>query len=335
MILVTGATGLLGSRLLFDLVSSGRRVRALRRSSSRMNCINHYFDERQDLLTPIEWVEADLNDLTQLESALEGITEIFHCAGKVSFQPHDQIKVHQINTEGTANLVNLALEKQIRKFCHVSSIAAIGKNDEAPIHSEDTPWSTMTFSTQYALSKYGAEREVWRGIAEGLNAVIVNPGLIIGPGNWKTDSSMLFRKVWEGLRYYTDGVNGLVDVRDVSSVMIRLMDSEIHSERFIVVAENKPLREVMNFISDSLKKPRPDIHAGPVLTQLAWRIEYIRSLFWRSNPVITRETARTAQSRSYYSNEKIKKALRYEFIPIANAIEQTTELFVKSNIKST
>lgn len=334
MILVTGATGLLGSRLLFDLVSSGRKVRALKRPSSRMNCIYHYFNDRQNLLPNIEWVNADMNDLHSLQSALEGVTDIFHCAGKVSFQPHDQRKIHQINTEGTANLVNLALENKIRKFCHVSSIAAIGKNDATPIHSEDTPWSTMTFSTQYALSKYGAEREVWRGIAEGLNAVIVNPGLIIGPGNWKTDSSMLFRKVWQGLRFYTDGVNGLVDVRDVSSVMIRLMDSEIHSERFIVVAENVPLREVMNLIADSLKKPRPDIHAGPVLTRLAWRIEYIRSLIWRSNPVITRETARTAQSRSYYSNEKIKKALLHDFIPIANAIEQAAELFVKSNVKS-
>lgn len=332
MILVTGATGLLGSRLLFDLASSGLRVRALKRSSSRMNCVDHYFKQNQALLASIEWVDADLNDLPMLEQALEGVTDIFHCAGKVSFQPRDQHKVHQINTDGTANLINLALEKGIRKFCHVSSIAAIGKNDDTPIHSEDTPWSTMTFSTQYALSKYGAEREVWRGIAEGLNAVIVNPGLIIGPGNWKTDSSMLFRQVWKGLRFYTDGVNGMVDVRDVSSVMIRLMESDIHSERYIVVAENVPLRELMDRIADCFGKKRPDIHAGPILTQMAWRMEYLKSKITGSTPVITNETARTAQSRSYYSNDKIIKALHHEFIPIATAIKQTADVFKQQPI---
>jgi dihydroflavonol-4-reductase len=330
MILVTGATGLLGSRLLFDLALAGKKVRALKRESSRMNCVDFYFSSRPDLMTQIDWFDSDLNDIFSLEESLRGITHVYHCAGKVSFQPHDKSLVHQTNASGTANLINLCLEKKISKLCHVSSVAAIGRADSEKHNDENTPWKSAKHISSYAISKYGAEREVWRGVAEGLNVVIVNPGLIIGPGNWKTDSSMIFRQVWKGLSFYTDGVNGLVDVKDVSAAMISLMESEISSERFILVAENMPLREVMDRISDAFGKKRPSVHAGPFLTGLAWRIEYIKSLFTGAKPVITRETASSAQNKSYFSNEKIKRAIGYQFGDIRKSIDDTAVRFLEA-----
>lgn len=332
MILVTGATGLLGSRLIFDLALAGKRVRALKRESSRMNCVDFYFRSQPDLMSQIEWFEADLNDLFKLEESLEGITHVYHCAGKVSFQPRDKSLIHQTNAAGTTNLVNLCVEKNISRFCHVSSVAAIGRADNENFNDENTPWKPSRFNSTYAVSKYGAEREVWRGMAEGLNAVIVNPGLIIGPGNWKTDSSMIFRQVWKGLSFYTDGVNGLVDVKDVSAAMIKLMESGISGERFIVVAENIPLREVMDRIADAFGKKRPSVHAGPLLTEFAWRMEYLKSLFTGIKPVITRETAASAQNKSYFSNEKIKNAIGFEFSDVRVSIDETAKHFLKAHL---
>lgn len=333
MILITGATGLLGSRLLYDLVSAGQRVRAMKRPSSRMICTDRYFEGSALNHPLIEWVDADLDDIFSVESALEGITDVYHCAAKVSFQPGDREMMQRTNASGTANLVNLCLEKNIRKFCHVSSVAAIGRTGDGIIRNEESDWKTSGHNSFYAVSKYSAEREVWRGIAEGLSAVIVNPGLIIGPGNWKTDSSMIIRKVWKGLSFYTDGVNGLIDVADASKSMISLMNSDIHSERFILVAENFPLREMVNIIADTLGKKRPVIHAGPFLTSLAWRAEYLRSLFNNSKPVITRETAASAQHKSYYSNEKIRKATGIEFSDIKESLKKTSEIFLREHTR--
>jgi len=329
MILVTGATGLLGSRLIFDLALAGKKVRALKRKTSRMNCVDFYFRSRPDLLSNIEWFDADLNDLYSLEESLQGITHVYHCAGKVSFQPRDKSAIHRTNADGTTNLVNLCLDRGIEKLCHVSSVAAIGRAETENFNNEDTPWKSSKYNSTYAISKYGAEREVWRGIAEGLNAVIANPGLIIGPGNWKTDSSMIFGQVWKGLSFYTDGVNGLVDVKDVTAAMIRLMESEISGERFILVAENVPLREMMDRISDALGKKRPSVHAGPVLTGFAWRVEYLKSLFTGAKPVITRETASSAQNKSYFSNEKFKRAFNFEFGDIRKSIDETAAIFLQ------
>jgi dihydroflavonol-4-reductase len=329
MILVTGATGLLGSRLIYDLATSGEKVRALRRSTSRMNLVNRYFSGNPSLQAQIEWVEADMNDLYLLEKALDGITEVYHCAGKVSFQPGDKKAIHETNSEGTANLVNLCLEKNDLKLCHVSSVAAIGKSGGEELNNEETAWKTSSDNSTYGISKYGAEREVWRGIAEGLNAVIVNPGLIIGPGNWKTDSSMIFRKVWKGLSFYTDGVNGLVDVQDVSRAMIRLMRSDISSERFILVGENMHLREMVDRMAAALNRKKPAIHAGPFLTGLAWRTEYLKSLFTGSKPVITKETAASAQNRSFYSSQKIIDRLGFTFSDVRKSIDDTAAIFMK------
>jgi len=328
MIFITGATGLLGSRVLFDLVSAGHRVKAIKRSPARFACINHYFSGKHDLLNHVEWVEADITDIYSLEEALEGVSQVYHCAGKVTFQPGESNLLYNINVGGTANLVNLCLEKNIEKFCHVSSVAALGRPGDENYIDEDALWQTSKNNSSYAVSKYSAEREVWRGIGEGLNAVIVNPGIIIGPGNWKTDSSMLFRRVQKGLKYYTDGITGFVDVADVSACMLKLMESEIHSERFIVVSENVPFRKVMDEIADAIRVRRPYVHAGRLKSGFAWRMEKMLSMFSGHKPVITKETARSANNISFYSNDKIKKTTGIDFIPVVDSVKQTADIFL-------
>ena len=214
-------------------------------------------------------------------------------------------------------------------MCHVSSIAAIGRNGTSAIINEENSWKTSAHNSEYAISKYGAEREVWRGIAEGLNAVIVNPGVIIGPGDWRTDSSMLFGQVQRGLKFYTEGMNGFVDVRDVTASMIQLMNSERSGERFILVAENKPFREVFDCIADQLNKPRPNRKAGPMLASLAWRVEWIKSKLFGTRPVITKETARSASGINRYDNSRIKAATGIQFIGIERAIADAAVYFRK------
>ncbi len=330
MILITGATGLLGSRLLFDLASKGHRVRALRRSTSRMNCVDHYFGTHPELLEKVEWVEGDVSDIFSLEAAMPGVTQVYHCAAKVSFQPSDRDYMHHINIDGTANVVNMCLMKGVKKLCFVSSVAALGRTGTEEVIDESAVWKTSAMNSAYGVSKYGAEREVWRGVAEGLDAVIVNPGVIIGPGNWKTDSSMLFRQVAKGLKFYTSGVTGFVDVADVSQIMISLMEGEIVNERFVLVSENKPFRDVMNRIADRIGKKRPGIYAGPLLSGLAWRVEFLKWKISGYKPVITKETARSATNKHYYSSAKILKTLGRDFIPIEKSIDNVAEIFLKS-----
>jgi dihydroflavonol-4-reductase len=335
MILVTGATGLLGARLLYDLTSVGHQVRAVRRPQSTGICLDHYFENRQDLADKITWVEANLEDPFSMADALSGIEQVYHCAAKVSFQSDHKQLVHRVNTEGTSLLINLCIDAGVKKFCHVSSVAALGRNGMENHIDENAVWKSSRINSEYAISKYGAEREVWRGVAEGLEAVIVNPGVIIGPGNWKTDSSALFRQVWKGLKFYTSGITGFVEVSDVSSIMIRLMEKDVSGERFILVSENLPFRLVFDEIAEVFGKPRPHIFAGPLLSSLAWRAEKIRTALSGKKALITRETARSAQAKNFYSSDKIKNLLGFEFRPVVPAIRKTAQIFLsRQNVKT-
>ncbi|HMT29414.1 MAG TPA: NAD-dependent epimerase/dehydratase family protein [Bacteroidia bacterium] len=332
MILVTGATGMLGSRLIYDLVLKGYKVRAMRRTDSQLNRVNRYFSAHPELFNSVEWVNGDITDIFSLEDALAGVDTVYRCAARVSFLPSENASMQLSNINGTANVVNLCLEKGIRKLCYVSSIAALGRSGLANMINEDSAWKTSKYNSAYAISKYGGEREVWRGIAEGLDAVIVNPGVIIGAGDWKTDSSMLFRQVKKGLMFYTHGENGFVDVRDVSRIMIQLTESDIVNERFILVSENKTFRGVFDRIADRIGVRRASIYAGPLITSLAWRFEYLKYKLTGSKPVITRETARSARGKNTYDNSKIKKLLGVEFIDINTSIDDASAEFLKNQI---
>ena len=332
MILVTGGTGLIGSQLLLDLTADGKRVRGLKRISSTMHVINLVFRDHKDLLHQIDWVDGDVTDLCSLENAFDGVREVYHCAALVSFHPSDREHLLKINTEGTANMVNLALAFEIEKFCYVSSTAALGKIRNDLLITENSSWKKSKHNSVYGISKYGAEREVWRGMEEGLQAVIVNPSIVIGPGDLTSGSMALFGEVKKGLKFYPVGSTGFVDVRDVTKCMMALMEKSIFSQRFIISSENIAYREVLNKVADCFGMARPTLRAGKILNEIGWRVEAARKIFSRSKPMITKETARNGQQHWRYSNEKIKIATGIEFIPINKAIEETCRVFKEGRL---
>ncbi len=334
LILVTGGTGLVGSHLLYDLCKSGKKVRVIKREKSNISNVkkvfSYYNSNTDELLKNIEWIDADLLDIYAVLDALSGITEVYHCAAMVSFEPQHEEEMMRINIEGTANMVNAALEKGVTKFCHVSSIATVGRAEHGNITTEENFWKSSPDNSNYSISKYGAEREVWRASEEGLNIVIVNPSLIIGAGNWTQSSSNMFTKGYKGIKYYTDGINGFVDVRDVSSLMIQLMNSNIKNQRYLLNSENISYKTFFDTMHTSFSKPKPSIKAGKFLSGFAWRMEKIRHLLTGSVPLITKETARSAHRVSRFSNQKIVNQFpNFKFIPVEQSINDTCKLYLR------
>ncbi|MDZ7743095.1 MAG: NAD-dependent epimerase/dehydratase family protein [Bacteroidota bacterium] len=335
MIYVTGGTGLVGSHLLYYLSRQGHKIKALKRSGSdsgRLERIfSHYDKNPAALLKNIEWVEGDVLDYFSLEDSISEGDRVYHCAAMVSFNPADHDQMIRVNVQGTGNLVNACLKKNIDKLCFVSSIASLGRASDGEAIDETVGWKTSRNNSVYAISKYNAEREVWRGTAEGLKAVIINPSVILGPGRWDQGSAQLFEQVWEGLKFYSNGINGLVDVRDVAQIMIKLMESNIHGERFIVNAESVSYRKLFKEIALNLGKKPPFIKVNPFITELAWRIEKLKFLITRKAPLITKETARTANAKYFYSSDKLIHALNYQFINSSKSIKDTAQVFLKDH----
>ena len=332
MILVTGATGLVGSHLLYQICKTEKQIRAIKRDRSDLDLVqkifSYYTDEAEQLFNKIEWIDADLLNITELELAFEGITKVYHCAAWISFNPKHKYKMIQTNLESTANVVNLCLYHQVQKLCHVSSVAAIGRAGNSNIINEETPWLDGPENSNYAISKYNSELEVWRGIEEGLDAVIVNPSIILGPGKWQKGSSIIFQQVWKGMPFYTTGTNGFVDVRDVTNVMIQLMESKVKSERFILCAESIPFRQTFDYIAEALGKNKANIKVGPFLTAIGWRLAKIISVFTRKTPILTKETALAGNKISIYKNDKIKKKLNFEFKSVEQSCKDFSKLFL-------
>ena len=326
----------MGSRLLLDLVRADKKVRALKRESSNLSLIKAVFEaeKHSSYFDRIEWFSGDVLDSFSLEEAMMDVNQVYHCAGMVSFLPKEEKRMMKINAEGTAHVVNAAVEKGIRKLCFVSSIAALGRGDNNELIAEDKPWKNSYENSAYAVSKYSAEREVWRGIAEGLNAVIVNPSVILGPGNGENSSSAIFGKVWKGLKFYTEGVDGFVDVRDVAKAMTMLMDSDISNERFIVSSENCSYKNLVFEIARCFGKPLPGIKANRWMGELVWRAEALRSILTGSKPFLTKQIVETSMGKYFYSNEKIKARLGMEFIPVQKSIEDTCSFFLKNQFTS-
>lgn len=333
MISLTGATGLLGSRLLFDLLSSGEeKIRALKRESGNIETVrkifSYYTDKPDDLFKRIEWIDFDILDIDSVTESLKGTSKLYHVAAIVSFSPKDRVKMIKDNVLGAENIVNACLELNIEKLCHVSSTSAIGNAPEGEFSDEKLVWRPDKMNTAYSISKFHSEMEVWRGIEEGLKAVIVNPSIILGPGFWDKGSSLMFNTVYKGLRFYTEGVSGFVSLKDVSDCMIKLMDSDIYGERFIISAENLSYKEVLDNIARSLNVKPPSIEAGPVLTRMAVFADSLRSIF-TGKRIISKEAAFSSIKKVYFSNEKIKKAIGKEFESINETIKFTGERFLK------
>ncbi len=329
---VTGGTGLVGSHLIFDLLQKGEQVRALKRANSNIQFVKKifsYYNSKADILfNKIEWVEGDILDFYSLKEALIGVDHVYHCAAIVSFNPQQRTQIIEENVTGTANLVNACLEVKIKKFCQVSSIAAIGKSERNEHITEQGQWVNSKNKSAYAISKHLSEMEVWRGIAEGLDAVIVNPSIILGPGNWDSGSSKMFTSIYNGLRFYTKGVVGFVDVRDVSTAMIELIECKISAERFILNSENLSYEYVFKLMAKNLGVKTPDIYARKWMSELGWRLDKFKEIILNKPALITKETARTAHKSSYYSNQKIIDKLNFHFKPIEHSIRDISRLFL-------
>lgn len=320
-ILVTGATGFVGSYVVRDLIDRGYRVTALRRRKTVPAYIAaHIFND-------VHWIEGDILDPAAVEEAMQDADAVVHSAALVSFGA-PLAALLEANTQGTANVVNAAIEKQVARFIHVSSVAALGRNDSLHV-TEKQIWQPGPRNTNYAVSKHAAEMEVWRAIAEGLNAVIVNPSTILGYGDWNSSSNALFKNAYRQFPWYTNGSNGFVDVQDVSAAIVALMETNISGERFILNSENWTYRRLLDALADGFGKRRPHRLATPMLAGIAWRLERIKSWISGQRPLITRESAKVAQSRTEYDNGKILSALPdFSFRPLEKTIAEACKNYL-------
>lgn len=323
-IFVTGGTGFVGSYLLRYLVAKGYRdITALKRRNSSMALVEEVQDK-------INWVEGDILDVPFLEEVMADKKQVYHCAAMVSFDPADKEQLLQINVEGTANIVNIALYHSIKKLVHISSVAAIGKEKDDKRISEETKWKGQEGISNYAKSKYEAEMEVWRGIAEGLNAAILNPSLILGSGFWNRGTGAIFSLYGNGFPFYSEGVGGVVDVRDVAKFAIQLMESNIQEERFIISAKNIGYKTLFDQIATLAGKKSASIKMNPLMGKLGWRVEKIRSFLTGKKPTITKESIRSAAAKAYYTNQKSIDSLGCSYTPIEETIAATVQQYLKS-----
>lgn len=333
MILVTGGTGLVGSHLLLHLLENGEQsINAIYRNKKNILKTKSLFtnNNKSDLFSKINWIEADILDVPSLEIAFQNIEFVYHCAAKISFDPDDELSLRKVNIEGTANIVNFCIAKNIKKLCYVSSIAALGdlaQNEEEI--NEESEWNPEMIHSDYAISKFGAEMEVWRGHQEGLDVVIVNPGIILGSGFFNQGSGKLFNSVKNGLPFYTNGSTGYVAVEDVVKIMKLLMDFDIKNERFIIVAENKTYKEVIFKIADNINGTKPKIEAKSWMLSLAWKMDWLVSFIFRTERKLTRIAAKSLVNTEQYSNEKIKNQLNFNFIPIDEYLVSVSKEFLK------
>ena len=324
MILVTGASGIVGHFVVKDLVSAGHKVRAIKRVDSNIDSLAQWQDS-------IEWVEADLLDLSALEKSFIDIDRVVHCAALVSFHQEDKDEMMNVNVNGTANMVNLALEHNVKKFIHVSSVAALGRKPNLDIIDENVKWEESDNNTNYAESKYLGELEVWRAQEEGLPVVIVNPSVVLGPGRWDSSSMQLFKYANDGQLFYPDGEMNYVDVRDVSNIIEILLFNNISEERFILNAGKAYYKEVFGLISKNLNKPAPKIKVSNTLLTFAYILDTIKSKLLRKKSIITRESIRLSKMNYFFSNQKLKEKLNYEFKTLEDSVAWTCSEIIKQN----
>lgn len=335
MILVTGGTGLVGAHLLLYLVENdAKKLRAIYRSPEAIEKTKSLFKlyKKAELFSKIEWIQGDILDVPSLEKAFEKVDFVYHCAGLISFDPNDEESLRKINIEGTANIVNFCIDKNVKKLCHVSSIAALGnltKNEE--LVTESTDWNPEVLHSDYAISKYGAEMEVWRGQQEGLQVIIVNPGVIFGPGFWNQGSGNIFNTIEKGISFYTNGTTGYVAVTDVVKIMHLLMNSDCNGERFTLVSENISYKDIVHKIASKINVKLPQIEAKPWLLNLIWKIDWFISIVFRTKRKISKHGVLSLQNKDLISNEKLKAYLNYTFEDIETYLNKIVVYYNSKN----
>lgn len=322
VVLVTGGTGFLGAYILKNLVEKGVAVRALRRSAKLP-----FFIPPQ-ILDQVEWVEGDVLDTVSLDDALKGVDAVIHSAAVVSFHKADRKRLYAVNVEGTANVVNMALENGVRRMVHVSSVAALGRTTKPERVSEEKKWTENKNNTYYGISKHQAELHVWRGFAEGLEGVIMNPSTILGFGNWHQSSCAIFRNAYREFPWYTTGVNGFVGVTDAAEAAVQLLHSNLNARRFIINAENLSFQHLLNLIAEGFGKKIPYRKATREMGEITWRLEALKSFITGRKPLLTRETARVALSRTEFDNSALLKALpQFSYTPLPQVIKEACKMY--------
>jgi dihydroflavonol-4-reductase len=305
-------------------VQKGYSIRGIRRNNTLPSFIPAV------VFNNVEWVQGDVLDPVLLNNAMDGVDAVIHSAAKVSFVAGDQREMFKTNIEGTANIVNAALLKNIKKLVHISSVAALGRTTNGEVVTEKKQWEDNAINTRYAISKYNAEIEVWRGMGEGLNAAIINPGTILGYGDWNNSSCAIFKNAYHEFPWYTNGINGFVAVEDVAKATVSLLESNISNERFIVNGDNWSFRQVFNSMADGFGKKRPHREATPALAEIAWRIEKVKTFFSGRPSLLTKESARVAQTATYFDNSKICSALPgFKFIALDVSIKNACNHYLQ------
>ena len=333
MILVTGGTGFVGAHLLFRLTSDKQQVRAIYRSEKKFAIVkrifSYYSKDSETLFNTIDWVKADLNDVPSLVDAFKDITYVYHCAAFVSFEPDKFDLLQKTNIEGTANIVNLCVSNTIKKLCYVSSVAALGQSlNNEPI-TETSEWNNEIAHDVYAITKYGAELEVWRGTQEGVDTVIVNPGVIIGPGIWKYGSGSLIKTVHKGLKYYTSGSTGFVPIKSVVESMTNLMESSVKNERFILVSNNWSYKQFLTTCSIALGVTPPKKEAQNSLLQLGWRLDWLAHKLTGKRRRLTKHLTTALNTNTVYDNSKLKSHLDIDSESLDQTIAQISKLYLE------
>lgn len=335
MVLVTGATGIVGRVILVELLNRGKSVRAAKRKTSDVqelkSSLKFYTENAEELFHKIEWIDVDFSDILSLENALRGVSEVYHCAAKVSFNPADRKEIYRVNIEGTRNLLYACEGLHMKKFCFISSVAVLDQTAERNVLDEESNFNPKTFHSAYAKSKHFSEMEVWRAAAEGLNAVIVNPGVIIGSGNWKGSSGEIF-STFEKQPYVTSGSTNYVDVRDVAKISVDLMEKNIFRERFILVSENVKTAKVASWIRSGLGLSEPKMIPDYLL-----EIGYVFNVLfgWLIRPLrfLSRSNIEAVTGNHEISNQKISKLLGYRFISVRDSLEFHLKNFINTKSK--
>ncbi|HAP01025.1 MAG TPA: 3-beta hydroxysteroid dehydrogenase [Bacteroidetes bacterium] len=322
-VLVTGGTGFLGQHILKRLLKEGLEIRAI------------YRVKKNSILTDsehsrIDWVKGDVLDIFSLEEAMKDCDTVIHGAALVSFFKKDELQMMKVNIEGTANVVNECLSSGVKKLLHISSVASLGRNKSGELISEKHKWEDSKLNTRYALSKYKSEMEIWRGVAEGLNAVVICPTMIFGTGDWNENTCRLFTNVENGLKGYPTGTNGMTDARDVAEIAIQLLKSEIVNERFVICGTNKTYKDFFSDVADRLNKPRPSIKVSPAVANVGARVLSLLRLFGKT-PVVSVESARVASNHFLYDGSAVASRLNFKYTDFSKTIEWICDEFIKSN----
>ena len=329
MILVTGGTGLVGSHLIYQLTLENNVIRVTHRADSdieRVKLLFKFYSKNfNQLFKKIEWIEADLNNLSQLQDAFKDISFVYHCAAYISFDPSKYETLRRVNIGGTANIVNLCIKNKIKKLCHVSSVATLGYNIKEI--DENNYWDGNKHKSAYAISKYGAEMEVWRGVQEGVKSVIINPGVIIGPGFSKSAFGKIIKMVTKKKRFHTCGKTGYVDVRDIANIMIRLMNSKIENERYIVVNKNLSYKRVIDIVSSNLGLKNKSTFLSKSKLKIALMLDLVSSKFLNKERKLSKALCKTLTRNFNYSSKKIKKSLSFEFTSILETFEKSCQFY--------